>query len=326
MAELPLLRRFPALAALPRASLGSFPTPVQRVQLDDGRTLLVKRDDLSGTPLGGNKLRALEFLLGGVSSGTHVVTVGARGSTHALATALHASRLGARTTVVRWNQVMNPAAQVVDARLRRAAQVIDAQVVPAAYLIAGAQRLRGAQWVPAGGASPLGALGHVNAALELADQVERGECELPEVVVVPLGTAGTAAGLTLGFRIAGLGVHVVAARVVPRVVANVRRLRRLANQTALLIERHTQQRVPRLHPTDVTVEHAFYGGAYGRPLSQMPHDEPSLTRLGITLDDTYSRKAFAAATAPRSHRTLLWLTFDGRLLHNESPVRAPEHP
>lgn len=318
-----MLRRFPALQRLPRAELGTFPTPVQRVTLDDGRVLLLKRDDRSGDPLGGNKVRALEFLLGGVGPGTSVVTAGARGSTHALSTALYARRLGAQVVVARWNQVMNPAARVVEARLRAAAHVIDAHFVPAAYALALMQRMRGARWIPAGGASPLGALGHVNAALELADQVERGECELPEVVVVPLGTGGTAAGLALGFRLAGLGIHVVGARVVPRIVANRRHVMRLAHQTAALVEQRSNTRLPRVDRHDVSVEHHFYGGAYGRPLGTPRHEEEQLRALGVLLDDTYSRKAFAAAIARHSHRILFWLTFDGRLLQNQWPDVPP---
>jgi D-cysteine desulfhydrase len=318
VADLPLLRRYPELAKLARVSLGSFPTPVQRVTLEDGRAILLKRDDRSGEPLGGNKLRALEFLLGEIRPGDDVVTVGARGSTHALATAVHTRGLGARVTVARWNQVMNPAAAAVDRRLREVARVVDARVVAAAYAVAIANRLRGARWVPAGGASPLGALGHVNAALELSEQIERGECELPEAVIVPLGTAGTAAGLALGFRLAGLGIHVVGVRVVPRIVANARRLLRLANATARLISRITGRSTPFVHRADVSIEHRFYAGAYGRPLAQPVRDEELLSPLGIRLDDTYSRKAFAAAVARSDHRVLVWLTFDGRLLQNQA--------
>ena len=323
MAELPLLQRYPGLASLPRVALGAFPTAVQRVPLDDGRVLLLKRDDRSAEALGGNKIRALEFLLGGVQPGDALITVGARGSTHALATAVHAKRLGAHVTVARWNQVMNPAARVVDARLRETARVVDARFVAAAYAVAIASRLRGARWIPAGGASPLGALGHVNAALELAGQIERGECELPEVVIVPLGTAGTAAGLALGFRMAGLGIHVVGVRVVPRIVANTRRLLRLARATSALISRLTGRSTPQVHRGDVSIDHDYYAGAYGRPLAHAVRDEDLLTPLGVDLDDTYSRKAFAAAVARRNHRVLVWLTFDGRLLQNQ--VAHPEH-
>jgi D-cysteine desulfhydrase len=158
-------------------------------------------------------------------------------------------------------------------------------------------------------------LGHVNAGLELAAQIESGECEKPDLVHVPFGTGGTAAGLALGFRLASLDVPVVAVRVVPRLLANRRRLRALADATARLIERHTAERLPRVRAADILVEHRFYGGAYGQPLRNLKEDD-RLGALGIRLDDTYSRKAFASAAATPNHRALLWLTFDGRLLQD----------
>lgn len=317
MSTPPILERFPALRALPRVTLGR-PTPVERVPLPDaaGRPLLVKRDDRYGDPLGGNKVRGLEWLLGGVRVGDQVLTVGPRGSTHALATALYASALGATATVVRWNQVMNPAARRVDARLRRAARVIDARWVPAAYAIATAIRARRGgrnRWIPAGGATPLAMLGHVNAALELAGQVERGECDLPRRVVVPLGSGGTAAGLWLGFAIAELPIELVAVRVVPRIVGRAGRVRRLARAAAALIERAgaAKTRVPTPDSRRLRIEHGYFGGEYGRPLRQ------PLPPLGdVRVDDTYSGKALRAALAAPDEGTLFWLTFDGRLLQD----------
>lgn len=317
MAELPLLRRFPALASLPRAPFGSFPTPVQQIVRDDGRVLLLKRDDIGGSVIGGNKVRGLEWLLGDVRSGDRVVTVGARGSTHALSTALLANTLGARVTVVRWSQEMNPAARVVDARLRAAARVVDVRFVAAAYAVAGAARVRGARWIPAGGVSPRALLGHVNAGLELAAQVDRAECPLPDAVFVPLGTGGTAAGIALGLCVAGLRIPLVAVRVVPAIVARVGRVVRLAARCAELIERFTGERLPRVERGDVRVEHRYYGGAYGRPLPvPVGSAEVVARRHGVMLDDTYSRKAFVAADASAARRPLVWLTFDGRLLHD----------
>jgi D-cysteine desulfhydrase len=320
VADLPLLRRFPALAVLPRARFGAYPTPVERVALDDGRTLLIKRDDRSGTAFGGNKVRGLEWLLGDVRPDERIVTVGPVGSTHALITAAYARPLGARVTVVRWNQEMNPASRRVAERIEAEANVIDARWVPAAYAVAGALRMRGARWIPAGGATPLAVLGQVNAALELAEQIESGECELPERLVVPLGTGGTAAGLALGLSIAGLGTQVVAVRVVPRVVGRIARVIGLANATASLIERVVGggTRLPRLDNRRgaVRIEHSYYAGAYGRPIERdwRRGEDDALRSAGVRVDDTYSRKALAAALAQRDHLTLFWLTFDGRLL------------
>jgi D-cysteine desulfhydrase len=313
MAELPLLRRFPALARIPRAPFGTFPTPVQSVP---GGDLWIKRDDLSGRRMGGNKVRGLEWLLGGLRPHDAVLTVGPRGSTHALATARYASDMGAVVTVVRWNQLMNPAARRVDALLRREARVLDAYAPPLAYAVAALRALARPRWIPAGGASPVAVLGHVNGALELVEQAERRECELPERVVVPLGSCGTAAGLVLGFRIAGVETRVVGVRVAPALVANRRRVAKLAASTSSVIEGMTGERLPSIRVADLDVEHDYYGGGYGEPLEPSP-DESSIAALGANLDDTYSRKAFAAASALSSrHKTLLWLTFDGRLLQD----------
>lgn len=316
MAELPLLRRFPALSALPRASLGTFPTPVIRVALDAERSLLIKRDDLSGSALGGNKVRALEWLLGGVRAGDEVLTVGPTGSTHALATATYAKTLGAHTTVVRWPQEMNLAARHVDTRLRASTRVIDAPNVLSAYGIAWRIRLTSRpRWIPAGGTSPLGILGYVNAALELTEQAGRGECPPFSEVVVPLGTGGTAAGIALGLRLAGARAGVRAIRVAPRIVGSGARVMWLASRTARLLERLTGERLPRPRREDLLVLNDYYAGGYGRAIGRIP-DERALSSHRVQLDDTYSRKTFAAAVEAPPGEAIFWLTFDGRLLED----------
>lgn len=316
MAELPLLRRFPALAQLPRVPLGAFPTPVDRVAFDASRSLLIKRDDRSGEAIGGNKVRALEWLLGAVGEGDHVLTVGPRGSTHALATATFATQLGARTTVVRWPQEMNPAAQRVDARLRSAARVIDCASVVSAYATAWSLRASTrVRWIPAGGTTPLGILGYVNAALEILEQRERGECPPFTEVVVPLGTGGTAAGLALGLAMAGARVGVRAVRVAPRIIGSAARVMWLAARTARLIERHAGVAVPRARRHDLLVQGDYYAGGYGRAIRRIA-EEAALAPHAVQLDDTYSRKTFAAAVGAPPGDTVFWLTFDGRLLEN----------
>src|SRR5688500_5888668 len=186
-----LTERFPSLGAIPRLQLGSWPTPVTELTDPLTRTRLwIKREDLSGTLYGGNKVRPLEFLLAGTQPGDEILTVGARGSTHALATAVHASALGARTTVVRWKQEMNPDVESSGRRCAAAATCIDVASPLVGFAIAAGIRLtRRVRWVPAGGTSPLGLLGHVDAALEFVRQVRDGLLPSPRAVVVPLGSA-----------------------------------------------------------------------------------------------------------------------------------------
>src|SRR5690349_2912905 len=113
----PLFEFFPELARLPRVSLARLPTPVEPVsEAAPAGALWLKRDDLSSDGIGGNKVRALEFLLGPVKSGDTVLTIGGEGSTHVLATAHHAARLGARTEAIRWHHDMSPIARAVAER------------------------------------------------------------------------------------------------------------------------------------------------------------------------------------------------------------------
>ena len=315
-ATLPLFRRFPALSRLPRAVLGRYPTPVVHAKAL-APELWIKREDLAGDPLGGNKVRSLEFLLGGIEQGERVVTVGAFGSTHVLATATYAHRLGAQPLVYRWPQEMNVAAERIGQRIdAEVAEAPRSRSIAGAYLRATLARWRGARWIPAGGSCPLGILGQVNAALEVADQVGARVLPPPARIVVPLGSGGTAAGLLLGLRIAGLDTEVVGVRVVPRIVANGRRVLGLAAGTARLIQRLTDQEVPLPVASALRVDHDQFGGAYGRATAA---GEAALERCaratGLDVDPTYTAKALAAALAVASAgsgTTLFWLTFDGR--------------
>lgn len=311
----PLLRRFASLSVVPRIALGNFPTPVEPLTAVSP-SLWIKRDDLGATPFGGNKLRALEFLLAGVRPGDRVVTVGSAGSTHALAVATYAAALGAQTVVGRWRQEMNETAARVAARIERVADETRLFAVPPAAYLWAWRRTRGAMWIAAGGSTPLGILGHVNAGLELVEQIQSNVMPAPSSVVVPLGTGGTAAGLALAFAIAGLDIRVVGVRVVPRIVGRRGRVLRLARQASALIERTTRAELPSVRRDAVEVVHEAYGGAYGR---ETPMARAASARLadatGVRLDATYSAKAFEVALRLASREPVLfWLTFDARLL------------
>jgi D-cysteine desulfhydrase len=315
----PLYERYPALRAIPRVPLCMLPSPVQHVAVDDAE-LWIKLDGLNADECGGNKARALEFLLAGVKRGDTIVTAGGEGSTHVLATALHARRLGARVIGVRWRHEMNPAAR------RVAERITDACVVSRVYGsvtwgIARAQLARVAQrcrYIPLGGSTPLGVLAHVNAALELAEQIDAGVLPVPARVVVPLGSGGTVAGLSLGFAIAGLDTATIAVQVTPAIVANRLHVKRLIARTARLIERTTGERVPSVPAQLLGIVRDVYGGAYGRPVAAAVSAARDLEiATGIRLDDTYSAKAFVIALelARRTDGvTLFWDTFDSRLL------------
>ena len=316
---IPLFERFPALAEIPRVSLGRFPTPISPLS-GLSTQLWIKRDDLCADPLGGNKVRALEFLLGGVGEEDELVTVGSVGSTHALALSVYGNRLKARIALGLWRQELNPTATIVSERLlKHRGTVVEFRSPVSAYLWGMLQRARGSRWIAAGGSTPLGILGHVNAGLELVEQIETGILPQPSYVVVPLGTGGTAAGLALAFAIAGRDITVVGVRVVPQIVARKGHVLGLASRTAKLIESHTGRPLPRVKPGAIDIVHSEYGGAYGRETDSSRAASLKLDQLRsrppLSLDGSYSAKAFAHALELAARKpTLFWLTFDSRIL------------
>ena len=131
-----------------------------------------------------------------------------------------------------------------------------------------------------------------------------------------MGSGGTAAGLALGFAIAGMSTAVVGARVAPRIAAGRMRVLALARRERRYLQRLAGERIPGVEPSRLEIIHEFYAGAYGRALPGARAAASLLERAtGLELDGTYSEKAFSAALALASGHTgctLFWLTFDAR--------------
>lgn len=317
--QTPLYDTYPSLRAVPRVLLCTLPSPVQLATVS-GTDVWIKRDGLNSEFCGGNKARSLEFLLAGVEPGDTLVTAGGEGSTHVLATAVHARRLGARVIGVRWRHEMNPSAQRIAERISDecVAFPVYRNAVIALARAQVTRLLQHARYIPVGGSTPIGVLAHVNAALELANQIRAGEFPFPARVVVPLGSGGTVAGLSLGFAVAGLETATIAVQVTPAIVANRFRVSRLIAATARLIARLTGERVPSVPTHLLGIVRDAYGGAYGRVVPAATAAARELASVSdIRLDDTYSGKAFVVARELARHTegpTLFWDTFDSRLL------------
>ncbi len=203
-------------------SLGDWPTPLERAatlaRAVGVAELSVKREDQSSARYGGNKVRALEFLFAGAPPGTVFVTLGGTGSSHCLATAVHAPVAAGCAVLAQFPQPDTAMSRAVAAACRaRAALVVRARArgsLPLAVL--DAWRRAGAlgprRWIPGGGAHPRAVVGHLLAGLELVSQVAAP----PDAIVLPLGTGGTAAGLALAVAALGWPTHVIGVRVAPR--------------------------------------------------------------------------------------------------------------
>lgn len=209
-----------ALAGRPRVRLATTPTPLEGgLRLPGGAPLLVKRDDLSGLGMGGNKARKLEFLCGAaeVRGVDTVVTVGASQSNHARMTAAACARLGwdAHLVLGRSPSPAAPAGNQILSRLFGARlHVIDTEdwddLQEAAERLAAelTEAERRVELLPMGGSTPVGALGFLTAWLELIEQCEQDGLH-PSTVVMASSTGGTHGGLLAGqaiCRAAGMEV------------------------------------------------------------------------------------------------------------------------
>src|SRR5688572_13833817 len=102
-----LFDRYPQLARIPWMSLAEVPTPVQPIDLQiGGAECWIKRDDLTSQIYGGNKVRKLEFLLAHAAARgvKRLITAGAAGSHHALATAVFGRQTGFAVSLVLFPQ------------------------------------------------------------------------------------------------------------------------------------------------------------------------------------------------------------------------------
>ena len=205
----------------PRKPLAQLPTPLEylkRTSEDLGASLWVKRDDLTGTALTGNKVRKLEYLIAEAEQmgAKGLVTCGGVNSNHARAVALSAARLGWSAHLLLRGQERHPPQGnlLLD-------QWVGANITfvnPEAYaqrtsLMADIATREGNSYViPEGGSNGLGALGYVRCAIELAHQVKNHGIRLSRVVHA-CGSGGTTAGLALGFAALGMDVDLLSVAV-----------------------------------------------------------------------------------------------------------------
>jgi D-cysteine desulfhydrase len=164
--------------------------------------------------------------------------------------------------------------------------------------------------IPAGGSSPVGALGFVNAGFELKVQVDAGDLLEPFAVVVPLGTMGTAAGLLLGLRAAGLATRLIGVRVTPTALADPEKFRLLCRRINDLL-RTLDPGFPDLGDAagfSLCADHFEPG--YGLASASVNAAVDLLRESdNVTLDHTYTGKAFAALLDEASHGNLGPLLF-----------------
>ncbi len=195
-----------SLSDIERLTLGVFPTPILR--LDNvsralNTNVYIKRDDLTGVGLGGNKVRKLEYLLADARrQGAEIVfTTGGAQSNHAMLTAACALRLGMTPILIlkrrgvtdcRGNQLLERL-MGVDVRFVDTDDYAD---IYAEMDRVGRASGRPYYKIPCGGSNALGSLGYVKCAEEIAAQSPRFDH-----LICAEGSGGTMAGLALGAKL-----------------------------------------------------------------------------------------------------------------------------
>lgn len=291
------------LLSLPRVELATTPTPLllaPRLSAAVGVEIWLKRDDLTGLGLGGNKVRALEFLMGdAVARRCDCVVTGAgTQSNWAMLAALAARRVGLDPYLLFYGS----AGPVVGNRML--AELAGAEVSftgdPNRGSVDGAIETKAAKLraagrrpyvLPRGGATATGAVGYARASLELAEQL-LNEGLTPTQVWLASGSCGTQAGLVAGARWLALPYDVVGVSVSRSVDECRSRVRDLAAGAAALIG------APGPDPGDVVVLGGHLGPGYGVRSAEGDAAAALAARTeGVFLDPVFGAKAMAALVA-----------------------------
>ena len=332
-----LLRRHPALRALPRAPFVPAPTPVEPLALPGAPAgaCFVKRDDRSCPLYGGNKPRKLEFVLGAARArgARRLVTTGGIGTHHGLATAILGGSLGMATTVVCVPQPLTGhVLEQLDAMLAFGAEIRFARGVPGAaaqtaLTLVRAQLARERPLlVPTGGTSALGDVGFVSAAFELAEQVAEGALPAPAEIYVPVGSGGTLSGLVLGLALAGVRARVVGVLVTDILPPGARRVTALARATLARLRRVDSSLPDVALASDAfEITRAQLGAGYGAPSDAARTAAVVAHEAGLALETTYTAKCLAELLERlRDGRArtpaLFWNTYNGVAYRDAAPA------
>lgn len=283
----------------PRVSLGIWPTPLHKLEhlsRQYGKNLYIKRDDMTGVGLGGNKVRKLEFLLADArEKGADVVfTTGGAQSNHAMLTAACCNKLGMKAVLILKQRGVTQGRRgnlLLDHLLGCDVQFMDTDNYDDIYA---EMRRQGAEleqqghvpyYIPVGGSTALGALGYVAGMEEAYGQAEAMGVHFDHVVCV-CGSGGTTAGVALGTKLYSPGTKTLGIAVddepFQKIVPDLMReaLERLEGDPAV---------------EDWGLDIRFHvGRGYG---VAGPEDTAAVKRMaqaeGIFFDPVYTGKAFA---------------------------------
>jgi len=280
-----------------RARLPTPLEPARRLSHQLGVELLVKRDDLTGVTLSGNKIRKLEFLLAEAAAegADTLITCGGEQSNHCRATAVVAAELGLRSyLLLRTDNPKEPPAndanilldKLVGAEIRwvsrdeykRRAQLF---VETQGQLLAKARK---SYVIPEGGSNALGAWGYVACVEELAHDLG----DKPLTIVYAAGSGGTGAGILLGIKLLGLPWRAVGVNVCDDKEYFVAAIGEIVEQAI------ARWKLPiQFDRSEIEILDGYVGVGYAKSRPEELTTLRDVARAeGLILDPVYSAKAF----------------------------------
>jgi D-cysteine desulfhydrase family pyridoxal phosphate-dependent enzyme len=261
-----------------------------------GPRIFIKRDDLTGLVLGGNKVRKLEFLMADAKrKGVDVIiTSGGSQSNWACQTAAAARKLSMEPILILWRSVHAEIQGnlLLNSLLCAKVQIIDDRSLVAKIIddLAADLRSKGRNpgVIPVGGSTPLGAVGYVNATSEICKQLEEQGLTVQHLLVA-VGSCGTLAGLVVGAKYFQAPFQVVGVSVSGKKEELSVRTANLANETAQLLKMNLT-----FTPDEITIFDEYVGKGYGIPTLQCIEAIRLVAQTeGIILDPVYTGKAMS---------------------------------
>lgn len=286
----------------PRISLANLPTPIEKLKRLSGQwggpEIYVKRDDLTGMALSGNKIRKLEFVIAEAryQGADLLITCGGIQSNHARATAVAATKLGMKSYLVLRGQEGGEADGNFLLDLLVGAKV--KYITPEDYstrvdeiMEALAKELETEGYhpyvIPEGASNELGAIGYLAATEEIVGQLQKMNLDI-DYIVCAVGSGGTHAGLLLGQKLYDQNYQVIGFNVCDDEAYFVEKINRISISA---IDRFTFP--VDFEKEDITIIDGYVGEGYAlnRP-DEIDFIKQVAMTEGLILDPVYTGKAF----------------------------------
>ncbi|MFZ1517830.1 MAG: pyridoxal-phosphate dependent enzyme [Ignavibacteriaceae bacterium] len=279
-----------------KIALAQIPTPLEEVKFE-GKSFLLKRDDLTGCELSGNKVRKLEYLMADAKrqKADIIFTSGGDQSNHARATVIAAKKIGLNTKLFLWGKESSIANGnlFLDKMYGADIQYFSEKDYEKVNDVMFEQRLsllkkkKNAYVFPGGGSTTLGIWGYINFINELKKQIDLKKIDS---IVAACGSGGTAAGILVGAALNNLNIKIVAVHVLMTKNEMEKHILQLAEGCILDYKLNC-----RINPENLVVVDGYSQEGY----KKIAQPKVKLIRkfaeeTGILFDPAYTGKAFTA--------------------------------